>query len=166
MRQQNYSVLPTDVSFPEATITKEFNKWCFFTFANCYSYAICILKDVNHLHPGEISGLDIKEHYTDSELLERVYLDIKTLGLTIKESTLEEVIDSQKSWKIAILNCDYDDPDYDFHFLRFQNGKWYQRFSGKQLAESFDCLNKEISNPEMAIYDFAYHLIGYYVIEM
>ena len=94
-------------------------------------------------------------------------MDIENLTLKIRKSDLDEVVTAPNKWKIAILNCNVDDPNYDFHFLRQSaDGQWFQRSPGDQHASNHDARNQIISNPEEAKYFYKYHLLGYYVIEM
>ena len=93
-------------------------------------------------------------------------MDVQHLGMSIRESNRDEKVTTPNSWKIAVMNCEEDDRNYDFHFLR-QNpltGEWYQKFPGEQHPTRQDERDQIITDPDTACYDFKYHLVGYYVI--
>ena len=96
---------------------KDEDLWKFFDITNCYSYAFGLLFDFRFLQPGEISKMEPQNQYSDDELVERVKSDLTVLGMKIRESTLEEVVADENSWKIAILNARTDSAPgrYDRH---------------------------------------------------
>ena len=146
---------------------KESEIWRFFDIANCYSYALGLLHDISHLNPGQISRMQRKRKYTDEELVECVEEDIRVLGMIIRESTLEEEVTSENSWKIAIMNADVNSIQerYDYHFLKqCPNKQWYQKIPYEQFPSKYDSRFRTITDPETATYPYHYHLVGYFVV--
>lgn len=167
MTAMSKEVLRKKIYAPEKDQRKEDDLWKFFDTVNCYSYAIGLLYDIRFLNPGQLSGMTKQEQYTDNEILERVKSDIKYLGMEIRESYLEEVVEEEESWKIAILNTGLkkEHSRYDYHFLRqCADKKWYQKIPYDQFPTPLDSRNYIITNPETAKYPFHYHLIGYFVV--
>ena len=152
---------------PMCNEVKECDVWKFFDIVNCYSYALGLLYDISHLNPGQISKMQKKHKYTDKELLERVEEDVHILGMIIRESTLEEDVTGDNSWKIAIMNTDIDSvhEHYDYHFLKQCPDKlWYQKIPYEQFPSKYDSHFHTITNPETASYPYHYHLVGYFVV--
>lgn len=157
---------------PPDEFWQELNAWVFNDFANCYQYALSTKVDImGTFDPGEISGISFPEGhmYTDEELVSCVCLDIETLGMKIRESTLEEVVTDKNSWKIAVMNVRIISMSggYDYHFLRQsrKTGEWSQKFRRDQHPTTRDAKYRTITNPATASYeDFNYELVGYYVI--
>ena len=146
---------------------KEEDLWKFFDITNCYSYALGLLFDFRFLQPGEISKMEPQNQYTDDELVERVKSDVIILGMEIRESTLEEFIDDEKSWKIAILNVKATPNQcrYDYHFVKqHPNKKWYHKIPYDQFPTNYDSRYRTIEDPATATYSFCYHLVGYFVV--
>lgn len=146
---------------------KDEDLWKFFDITNCYSYALGLLFDFRFLQPGEISKMEPQDQYTDAELIMRVKSDIIVLGMEIRESTLEEVVVDENSWKIAILNVSTDSATgrYDYHFLKqHPNKKWYHKIPYDQFPINYDAYYHTISDPAAAKYSFNYHLVGYFVV--
>lgn len=146
---------------------KDEDLWKFFDITNCYSYALGLLFDFRFLQPGEISKMELKNEYSDDELIERVKSDIVVLGMEIRESTLEEVVVDENSWKIAILNSNLDSPSgrYDYHFLKqHPSKKWYHKIPYDQFPINYDSRYRTINDPATATYSFHYHLVGYFVV--
>lgn len=146
---------------------KDEDLWKFFDITNCYSYALGLLFDFRFLHPGEISKMELKNQYSDEELVERVKSDIIVLGMEIRESTLEEIIDDENSWKIAILNAELNSPQgrYDYHFVKQHPSKnWYHKIPYDQFPTKYDSRFRTIQDPATATYSFHYHLVGYFVV--
>ena len=66
-------------SFPEGKYGNDSNEWVCYDIVNCYSYAIGLLYDIEHLNPGEISGKRRRRQYTDvikEDFLERVGFEL------------------------------------------------------------------------------------------
>lgn len=164
----DYEKIRSSVEVPSIDPKEEEKRWCYYDQANCYLYAISLLYDTPRLDPGEIAGIERKETYSDEELVERVKLDMEVMGLKIRESTLGEYIeDWQYSWKIAIMNCDTENPNYDYHFLReTRDMTWFQKHPDEQHATQYDERYRLISDPAEAKYYYNYHLVGYYVISV
>lgn len=165
---KDFAKIRSSVEAPSIDPKEEERRWCYYDQANCYLYAISLLFDTPKLDPGEIAGLESKDCYTDEELVERVILDMDCMGMDIRESSLGEFIEDWScSWKIAILNCDTNNPNYDYHFLREdRNMVWTQKFPDIQHATKLDERYRIISDPADAKYSYNYHLVGYYVISM
>lgn len=168
LRIKDYAKIRSSVEPPSIDPREEEKRWCYFDQANCYLYAISLLYDTPKLDPGEIAGLERKDYYSDEELVERVIADMNSMGLDFRESSLGEFVEDWTcSWKIAILNCETNSANYDYHFLREdRNMVWSQKFSDTQHATEYDEKYKLISNPAEAKYSYNYHLVGYYVISM
>ena len=152
---------------PHISTGKEEEAWRLYDIANCYSYALGVFEDIDYLRPGEIANMEYKPEYSDEEILERVMRDLEVLGLETTQSSLEEVIEDEYSWKIAIMNVETGEAHifYDYHFLKQgKNQKWYHKQPYDQFPSRFDSRNKEIENPETATYSFHYHLVGYLVV--
>ncbi len=57
-----------------------------------------------------------------------LYEDFKEIDLTIERSSEEEVI-SENQYKIALFVKVYaDNKIHDFHFTRFEDGRWSEKF--------------------------------------
>ena len=152
---------------PIANEREEENLWKFFDTVNCYSYALGLLSDIRFLNPGQISQMQEQNQYTDEELIERVRNDVYGLGLEIRESSLDEDVIDEDTWKIAILNTGktLTQERYDYHFLRQNpNKKWYQKIPYDQFPSTYDNRYKAITDPASATYSFSYHLVGYFVV--
>ena len=152
---------------PIANERDEENLWKFFDTVNCYSYALGLLCDIRFLNPGQISQMQEQNQYTDEELIERVRNDVYVLGLEIRESSLDEDIIGEDTWKIAILNTGktLTQERYDYHFLRQgPNKKWYQKIPYDQFPSAYDNRYNTITDPATATYSFHYHLVGYFVV--
>ena len=91
---------------PHISTGKEEEAWRHYDIANCYSYALGVFEDIDYLRPGEIANMEYKPEYSDEEILERVMRDLEVLGLETTQSSLEEVIEDEYSWKIAIMNVE------------------------------------------------------------
>ena len=163
------TITSESVIIPPRTFSDECDRWKFVDGANCYAFALSIEID-RRLLPGVIAGVLLNkkslEPYSDAELISYVAMDVQHLGMTIRESSRDEKVTTPNAWKIAGMNCEEDDRNYDFHFLR-QNpltGEWYQKFPRKQHPTRQDEREKIITDPATACYEFNYHLVGYYVI--
>lgn len=146
---------------------KDEDLWKFFDITNCYSYALGLLFDFRFLQPGEISEMESKNQYSDEELVARVKSDVIFLGMQIRESTLEELVDDEKSWKIAILNAELNSASgrYDYHFVKQHPSKnWYHKIPYDQFPTKYDSRYRTIEDPATATYSFRYHLVGYFVV--
>ena len=160
-------VLRESIHPPMKDERKDEDLWKFFDITNCYSYALGLLFDFRFLYPGEISKMERHNQYSDNELVERIKNDIITLGLEIRESTLEELVNSETSWKIAVLNAELnsDQSRYDYHFVKqHPNQSWYHKIPYDQFPTKYDSCYRTIENPATATYSFNYHLVGYFVI--
>lgn len=163
------------IKIPPKHFGKETNSWVYYNLANCYQYALSMyIDEMGAFVPGDFHRIsEGKEKatsgiYTDEELMYNVKKDLEVLGLEIRESTLEEVIEDENSWKIAVMNVRVISMavGYDFHFLRQSNagGEWSQKLRNDQHPETRDNRYKTITNPATASYDFPYELVGYYII--
>lgn len=167
MTAMSIDILREKIHPPIDDVRKEEDLWKFFDTVNCYSYALGLLYDIRFLNPGQISKMQKKNQYTDEELVERVKSDVCILGLEIRESTLDEEIYGENTWKIAILNTGttFTQDRYDYHFLRQgSNKRWYQKIPYDQFPSSYDTRYRTITDPESATYSFHYHLVGYFVV--
>lgn len=156
------------IKAPQINTNKEIESWNCFDIANCYSYALGMFVDIDALEPGEISKLELKRGYSDEEILERVTMDLELLGLEISASSLEEEIADENSWKIAIMNTGLSNGSfYDFHFLKQGvNMKWYHKCPYEQFPSNYDYRDREINNPETAVFAFGYHLVAYIMVSL
>ena len=157
------------VKAPLANTMKEEEAWRWYDIANCYSYAIGMFVDIDFLKPGEISKMELKRQYTDEDILERVIGDLEALGLETTISSLEEPIEDNDSWKIAIMNTGPKDIHelYDYHFLKQgKNMLWYHKRPYEQFPSNYDSRHRAIDNPETATFAFSYHLVAYLVVRL
>lgn len=147
---------------------EDLKRWVNYDIANCYQYMLNIEVDYDkRLQPGELSNcMPDDPIYTDKELVSCVYRDLKVLGYEMCETTLDEPV-LPGSWRFAVLNCNPSQAQrgrYDFHFLRqSEKGHWYQKFSEVQHPDDLDFWDQRITNPGKAIYEYKYHLVGYYL---
>ena len=115
---------------------KEEEAWRYFDIVNCYSYALGLFVDISFLRPGEISGMEFKCQYSDSDIVERFFRDAEMLGFEIRESCFDEMLEDEDSWKIAILNTGVRNLQdcYDYHFLKQGvNQMWYHKHPYEQF---------------------------------
>lgn len=102
---------------------------------NCYSHAIGSTVCYKKLHRvGAISGkkkID-QEFFSEEEIIQLLYQDLKVLDLKIERSSEDEEIDSNQ-YKIALFIKRYaDNKIHDYHFLRFDDTKgWSEKFRGQ-----------------------------------
>ena len=143
------------VKAPLANTMKEEEAWRWYDITNCYSYAIGMFVDIEFLKPGEISKMELKKQYTDEDILERVIGDLEALGLETSISSLEEPIEDNDSWKIAIMNTG----PKDIHEL-------YHKRPYEQFPSNYDSRHRAIDNPETATFAFSYHLVAYLVVRL
>lgn len=98
---------------------------------NCYSYAIG--STFSYLPLYRIGAICEKkpidqEYFTIEEIKELLYEDLKVLELQIEESSEEEQINDNQ-YKIALFVKIYaDNVIHDFHFLRYENGDWSEKY--------------------------------------
>lgn len=150
------------------TLKKYFNLstdyWLYLQSVNCYAYALGIdlPPDVFNIsiwksyQPGCFyeAMYHIKLEEREDNLLDRIKLDFKVLGITYKEVSSSSII-SPDEWKIAYLSRDVGGLLNDYHFLRQgSDGTWYHK-SGHQF--DYPPTNKDdngniIYNPEEAIF--------------
>jgi hypothetical protein len=98
---------------------------------NCYSYAMgSTVSCLNLYRVGAISGRKPLEepYFSTGEIIKLLYEDFKEIDLTIERSSEEEVI-SENQYKIALFVKVYaDNKIHDFHFTRFEDGRWSEKF--------------------------------------
>lgn len=98
---------------------------------NCYSYAMgSTVSCLNLYRVGAISGIKpLEEPYSSAgEIIKLLYEDFREIDLTIERSSEEEVI-SENQYKIALFVKVYaDNQIHDFHFTRFEDGRWSEKF--------------------------------------
>lgn len=98
---------------------------------NCYSYAMgSTVSCLNLYRVGAISGIKpLEEPYSSAgEIIKLLYEDFREIDLTIERSSEEEVI-SENQYKIALFVKVYaDNKIHDFHFTRFEDGRWSEKF--------------------------------------
>ena len=167
MRERiNVKRMKESVRPPLLNSGKEEEAWRYYDITNCYSYALGMFEDIDHLRPGEISDMEYKPTYTDEEIFERVIRDLEMLGLECTVSCFEEKIEDEYSWKIAVMNVDPENSlFYDYHFLKQGvNQKWFHKLSYDQFPSQYDSRHRVIENPETASYSYRYHLVGYIVV--
>lgn len=153
---------------PMKEYSKEEEAWRYFDIVNCYSYALGLFVDISFLRPGEISSMEFKSQYSDSDIIERFFRDAEMLGLEVRESNLDEILEDEDAWKVAILNTGIRNLQefYDYHFLKQGvNKMWYHKHPYEQFPTRYDTRNRIIDNPETAKYSYDYHLVGYYAVK-
>ena len=80
---------------------------------SCYDYAINYPEPINYV--GEFSGFSgEQESYTNEELFERLFCDMKCLGIKIRKAKYNTKC-RKREWKIALF---VQKEDYDYHFMR------------------------------------------------
>jgi len=98
---------------------------------NCYSYAIGSTYEYLELYRiGAICGKKPinQQYFSIEEIRELLFEDFKVLELNIEESSQEEQIDKNQ-YKIALFVKIYADKKiHDFHFLRYENGCWSEKY--------------------------------------
>lgn len=98
---------------------------------NCYSYAMgSTVSCLNLYRVGAISGIKpLEEPYSSAgEIIKLLYEDFKEIDLVIERSSEEEAI-SENQYKIALFVKVYaDNQIHDFHFARFEEGRWSEKF--------------------------------------
>ena len=98
---------------------------------NCYSYAMgSTVSCLNLYRVGAISGIKPLEepYFSTGEIIKLLYEDFREIDLTIERSSEEEVI-SENQYKIALFVKVYaDNQIHDFHFARFEEGRWSEKF--------------------------------------
>lgn len=98
---------------------------------NCYSYAIGSTYPYLQLY--RIGAICDKkpieqEYFSIEEIKKLLFEDFKILGLKIEKSSVEEQIE-ENQYKIALYVKIYaDDKIHDFHFLRYENRKWSEKY--------------------------------------
>jgi len=98
---------------------------------NCYSYAIG--STASYLQLYRIGAICEKkpidqQYFTIEEIKELLYEDLKVLKLQIEESSEKEQINDNQ-YKIALFVKIYaDNRIHDFHFLRYENGEWSEKY--------------------------------------
>ena len=163
-KRVNVEKLKKCVRAPLKNSVKEEEAWRFYDITNCYSYAIGMFFDIDFLKPGEISDMELKSQYTDEDILERVVKDLECLGLEVTKSTLEEKVEGDDTWKIAVMNTGLRNVTtvYDYHFLKQgANMLWYHKRPYDQFPSNYDSRHRVINNPETAVFAFDDHLVAY-----
>lgn len=99
---------------------------------NCYSYAMgSTVSCLNLYRVGAISGIKpLEEPYSSAgEIIKLLYEDFREIDLTIERSSEEEVVICENQYKIALFVKVYaDNKIHDFHFTRFEEGRWSEKF--------------------------------------
>ena len=99
---------------------------------NCYSYAMgSTVSCLNLYRVGAISGIKpLEEPYSSAgEIIKLLYEDFKEIDLVIERSSEEEVVICENQYKIALFVKIYaDNKIHDFHFARFEEGRWSEKF--------------------------------------
>lgn len=101
---------------------------------NCYSYAIGSIAPYLQLYRiGGICGkkpID-QEYFSIEEIKQLLYEDFQVLNLKIEESSEEEKVKDDQ-YKIALFVKIYADSKiHDYHFLRYENGEWSEKYRGQ-----------------------------------
>lgn len=138
--------------------------WLFLQHVNCYGYALgidlppqCfkILPD-RSFQPGcfyqAISKIILERR--EDNLLDRMKLDFKVLGIDYREISPADII-SPNEWKITYLSSDIGGIPTDYHFLREgKDQSWYHK-DGHQFdypPSNLDDNGNIIYNPEEAYF--------------
>lgn len=106
---------------------------------NCYSHALGLTYPNLELYRiGAIcQRKPIEEaYYSIEEIVELLFLDCKELQIEIKESSFDECIFSDKQYKIALFVKVYaDNQIHDYHFWRFDNEGWTEKWKGRMMRK-------------------------------
>lgn len=104
---------------------------------NCYSHALGATYPKLELYRvGAISQKKpIEEiYFSVEEIKELLFSDFETLNLKIEESSMEEeLLDNQ--YKIALFVKIYNGQIADYHFWRFENSLWTEKWKGRGMNE-------------------------------
>ena len=109
---------------------------------NCYSHALgAIYPKLQLYRIGAISqkkSIDEK-YFSIEEIKQLLFSDFETLNLKIEKSSREEeLLDNQ--YKIALFVKVYNGQIADYHFWRFENGLWTEKWKGRgmNIIENFE----------------------------
>jgi len=134
---------------------------------NCYAYALnCPVKgnmSEKFNYVGAISGhkYNRKHHYTQEEFMLALNSDIKSLGRTLKESSLEE--DVPKGFQKICVFLQITEDYCDFHFMREDHDKYWSHKRGwYSRPTNLDSNGGRITDPSNA-FNTKYRFIGYFV---
>lgn len=101
---------------------------------NCYSYAIGSTCSYLQLYRiGAICGKKpiTQQYFSIEEIRDLLLEDFKVLNLKIEESSEEEIVE-ENQYKIALFVKIYaDNKIHDFHFLRYENGIWSEKYKSQ-----------------------------------
>jgi hypothetical protein len=137
---------------------------------NCYSYAInqpvdpFTLESYSNwedVQPGNIGGrngrrIKFKE-YEDIILLAKD--DLLAIGYELKETTLEEYIETEGAWKIAFAHG-----SEDYHWYRQNDdGTWSYKMGGSFVYYE-DAIGQPIGDPKTCARGPYIHFVGYYMV--
>ena len=108
---------------------------------NCYSHALGLtLPFITFYRVGAIcERKPIDEDYQSiDEIVKLLYLDCKELNLKITESSLDENIE-ENEYKIALFVSIYRNGHIGYHFWRFDDEVWTEKYRGRimNLIEDF-----------------------------
>lgn len=116
---------------------------------NCYSYAIGSTYPCLELYRiGAICGKkEIDKNFSSKEeIVELLYEDLKVLKLKIEKSSKDEKINSNQ-YKIALFVQIYaDNKIHDYHFLRFDENGWSEKYKGEFPRKLEDNLMGKYTN--------------------
>lgn len=138
-------------------IDLEKKEWTNKHATNCYAYALGLDIPQSKINryaytPGIISNSNIylpsSEDIDYEDLINNIYLDLKTLDIDFKEIEPTDKINSNE-WKIAIFIAKSYGKIFDYHFLRqHSDGTWYHKngFSGD--ISNYDFQGQIITNPK------------------
>lgn len=109
---------------------------------NCYSHALGATYPKLQLYRiGAISQKKStdEKYFSIEEIKQLLFSDFETLNLKIEKSSKEEeLIDNQ--YKIALFVKAYNGQIADYHFWRFENGLWTEKWKGRgmNIIENFE----------------------------
>lgn len=108
---------------------------------NCYSHALGLtLPYLTLYRVGTIcKRKPIDENFKSiDEIIKLLYLDCEALKLKITESSLSENVE-ENEYKIALFVSIYSNGHVGYHFWRFDNEVWTEKYRGRrmQLIEDF-----------------------------
>ncbi len=127
---------------------------------NCYSHALGLTVPCLTLYRvGAICGKKpIDEDFKSiDEIVNLIFLDCEELNLKITESSLMEQIEKDE-YKIALFVSIYRNMHIGYHFWRFDEGVWSEKYRGRLVSSIQDFQRSKLDF-------FPWNFVGIYKIK-